>query len=184
MGPNEHIQRPKGWLRVLPNALTVLRVALAAAFPFVQPEWRVAVVLVAAVSDFLDGWIARRFDLSSWVGALLDGFADKAITLAVLLTFTFEGQLAWWQLVLVMTRDLAVAAIAVCLAWWRAWPEFSRMRARAPGKVTMVAIYALMAMLLLAPHWAWIALWPAAVLSVLAAVDYVLIFLSVDPRRV
>lgn len=158
--------------------------ALAAGFPLVPAEWRVAVVLVAAVSDFLDGWIARRFNLNSWVGALLDGFADKAITLSVLLTFTVEGQLAWWQLVLVMTRDLAVAAIAVCLAWWRAWPEFGRMRARAPGKVTMVAVYALMAMLLVAPGWAWIVLWPAAVLSVLAAVDYVLIFLSVDPRRV
>jgi phosphatidylglycerophosphate synthase len=180
----DHSQtRPYRWATLIPNTLTILRIAIAAIFPFAAPVWRIPLVLVAGVSDSLDGWIARRFRLTSWVGALLDGIADKALTLSVLLTFTLEGSLAWWQLVLVMTRDVAVTAIAVYLAWNRAWPEFTRMSARMPGKVTTVAIYLLMAALLLAPGYAWIAVWPTAILSVLAAVDYVLIVLSVDVKR-
>lgn len=174
---------PNLLLRALPNVLTLARLALAAIFPLTAPSWRIAVLVLAALSDFLDGWIARRYRLATWAGALLDGVADKAMTLAVLLTFTVEGQLAWWQLVLVMLRDVAVAGIAACLAWWRAWPEFRRMGARAPGKVTTVFIYLLMVMLLLAPGFAWIILWPTIVMSALAAIDYVLIFLSVEPER-
>lgn len=175
--------RPRAWARAIPNALTLLRIAVAAWFPFSPVAWRIGLVLVAAASDFFDGWIARRYSLGSRLGALLDGIADKAISLSVLLTFTLEGTLAWWQLVLVMTRDIAVIAIAAHLAWHRAWPEFSRMSARVPGKVTTFVLFAFMLALLLAPRYVWIAFWPTAVLSVLAAVDYILIFLSVDVKR-
>jgi phosphatidylglycerophosphate synthase len=75
-----------------------------------------------------------------------------------------------------------VTAIAAYLAWHRAWPEFTRMSARMPGKVTTVALFLLMGALLIVPAYAWLLVWPAAILSVLAAVDYVLIFLSVDVR--
>jgi phosphatidylglycerophosphate synthase len=177
--------RPSGAtrLRAIPNALTLLRIAAAVAFPFAPVEARIPLVLFAALSDFLDGWIARRYALTSWVGALLDGIADKALTLAVLFTFTLEGTLTLWQLLLVMTRDVAVVAIAIHLAWHRAWPEFTRMSARMPGKVTTVAVFLLMAVLLLAPGLTWLAVWPAIILSVLAAIDYVLIFLSIDVKR-
>lgn len=181
--PSQHRPAVHPLTRAVPSTLTMLRIAAAAAFPFAPEEARIPLVGFAAASDVLDGWIARRFGLTTWVGALLDGVADKALTIAVLLTFTLEGTLAGWALGLVMCRDVAVAAIAVHLAWHRAWPEFTRMSARMPGKVTTVAVFALMAALLLAPAYAWLALWPAIVLSVLAAVDYVLIFLSVDVRR-
>ncbi len=174
--------RPPAWTTGIPNALTLLRIAIAAWFPWSPEPWRLGLVAVAAASDFLDGWIARRFRLGSRLGAILDGIADKAITLSVLLTFTIQGELAWWELVLVMARDIAVIAIAAHLAWHRAWPEFSRMSARMPGKVTTFALFALMGVLLLAPRYAWVPLWPTVLLSVLAAVDYVLIFLSVEVK--
>lgn len=183
MPPTETEHEPRGWRRAIPNALTVLRIAIAAWFPWAPGAWRIELVLVAAISDFFDGWLARRYGLGSRLGALLDGIADKALTLSVLLTFTIEGTLAWWQLLLVMSRDIAVIAIAIHLAWHRAWPEFTRMSARMPGKVTTFVLFGLMAVLLLAPEYSWVALWPTVVLSVLAAVDYVLIFLSVDVRR-
>lgn len=161
----------------------MLRLACAAVFPFVDPSWRIGIVLFAAGSDFLDGWIARRYSATTWQGALLDGIADKAITLSVLLTFTLPGDLAWWQLALVMTRDLAVLAIAVYMASFSAWSEFTRIAAREPGKVTTVFVYALMAMLLVFPEYAAWVLWPTCIMSILAAIDYVLVSLSVEPQR-
>jgi phosphatidylglycerophosphate synthase len=91
--------------------------------------------------------------------------------------------LTWWELAMILPRDLAVAGIAAYLVWCRAWPEFSRMAARSPGKVTTVFVYSLMLLLLIAPGHAWLLLWPTAVLSVLAAVDYVLILLSFEIKR-
>lgn len=175
--------RPPAAARMVPNFLTVVRLGIAAAFPFAPGAWRAPLLVLGAGTDFLDGWIARRFGLTSWVGALLDGIADKAFTITVLATFAFEGRLSWWALALVMTRDLAVAGIAAYLAWCRAWPEFTRMAARQPGKVTTVFVYLLMLVLLLAPaHAGWV-LWPAILCSILAAVDYLLLFLSVEPER-
>lgn len=170
-------------MSLVPNGLTVLRLAIAGWFPFAPESTRIALVLIAASSDFLDGWVARRYHLTSWVGALLDGIADKAITLSVLLTFTIEGTLAWWQLLLVMSRDVAVVAIAAYLAWCRAWGEFTRIAARQPGKVTTLFVYALMAVLLIAPDFAPWLLWPACLMSLLAAFDYVVVSMSVAPER-
>lgn len=171
-------------LRLIPNALTLLRIAAAVYFPFAPAAglWRAALVLFAAGSDFLDGWLARRLGATSWVGAVLDGVADKALTLCVLLTYSLEGSLAWWHLGLVMLRDIAVLAIAAYLAWCRAWGEFTRVAARQPGKVTTVFVYALMVALLLAPKYAFVAVWPAAIMSLLAAIDYVIVCLSVERR--
>lgn len=171
------------WAVPIPTALTLLRLAAAAYFPFAPESWRIGLVLFAAGSDFVDGWLARKWGVTTWYGAVLDGVADKAITLAVLATFTAEGVLAWWQLVLVMSRDIAVAAIAGYLASYRAWAEVTRVTAREPGKVTTLFVYALMAVLLVAPDYsAWV-LWPACVMSILAAIDYVLVSLSVQPQR-
>lgn len=174
---------PATVLRLLPNALTLARIALAAFFPLAPPGWRIAVVAAAAASDALDGWIARRYGVTTWIGALLDGIADKALTLAVLATFAAEGALSWPAVVLVMIRDLVVTAIALYLACRRAWAEITHVTARAPGKVTTLAVYVLMAVLLLAPGLAAWVLWPAVVLSILAAIDYAIIFLSVQPER-
>lgn len=170
-------------LRLIPNFFTLVRIAVAIGFPFAPASWRIGLLVLAGVSDLLDGWIARRFGLTSWVGALLDGIADKALTLAVLLTFQMEGVLSWYALVLVMARDIAVTLIAAYLATRRAWREITHVTARAPGKVTTLAVYLLMAVLLVAPGYsAWV-LWPAGILSVLAAIDYGIIFLSVQPER-
>lgn len=183
MNPRPNQSRPSVWVRLTPNTLTILRLGIAVVFPFAPPDWRIGLVVFAAASDFFDGWLARRFNLTSWIGALLDGIADKALTLSVLLTFTLQGDLTWWQLGLVMTRDIAVAAIAAYLAWCRAWPDFTRVAAREPGKVTTLFVYTLMLVLLVKPEYAVWVLWPTAVMSLLAAIDYVLVTLSVEPSR-
>ncbi|NJN49797.1 MAG: CDP-alcohol phosphatidyltransferase family protein, partial [Alkalinema sp. RL_2_19] len=61
----------RGWLILIPNLLTVLRLAATVAFVVVDPRWWGWIILAAALSDYIDGVLARRFNLTSWIGALL-----------------------------------------------------------------------------------------------------------------
>jgi cardiolipin synthase (CMP-forming) len=72
--------------------------------------WAAAVFGIAAISDALDGWVARRFDMRTRLGAILDPLADKLLMLTAILTLSFT---AWpqrfplWFPLLVIFRDLA-----------------------------------------------------------------------------
>lgn len=161
---------------IIPNALTGLRLVLAGLFPLVAPPWRVWTVLAAGASDALDGWIARRFGGTSWIGAVLDAVADKAFTVVVLGTLTWEGQLALWMTGLLLSRDIVVGLIYAYIVVTREWSVFRRVGVRLPGKITTVLLFAAMVLLLAAPQVAWWVVWPAMILSAGAAVDYALVF--------
>jgi cardiolipin synthase (CMP-forming) len=161
---------------VVVNVLSGLRLALALSFPFLPSEghYRVTVVAVGGLSDALDGFLARRFKATSWAGGLLDAIADKAFVLAVLLTLTLDAAvpLEPWHVVLLLSRDVAVAAVAGYVALRRAWPEFRRMPSRPLGKATTVGQFAVMlAALVWREGVGWL-LVPAVALSILAAGDY------------
>jgi len=164
-------------LRQLPNALSVLRLLIAGVFPFLGPgPVRVACFIVGALSDAVDGTIARRLHAQSWVGGILDGVADKALTLSVLLTLATEGHLAWFEVLVLMSRDLAVALIALVLAICRRWDAFCAMSARVPGKIATALLFACMLVILVRPAWRSAAVPPAMVASLVAALDYLGVF--------
>jgi CDP-diacylglycerol--glycerol-3-phosphate 3-phosphatidyltransferase/cardiolipin synthase len=167
------------WLILIPNVLTVVRLGLTVAFIFVDPAWWAWIVIAAALSDFADGFLARRYKLTSWIGGLLDAVADKAFTVTVLVTYILTERLQWWQALLLVTRDIVVAFSAIYAAAQREWPSFKRMGSRRLGKITTAMIF----LLALA-----IAVWPgqrllimilfiaAAASSIAAGVDYYLQF--------
>jgi len=165
-------------IKAVPNILSGLRLALALAFPAFPLEWRLPATLGGAASDWLDGLIARRYQATSTPGALLDAAADKAFTLSVLLTMTIAGPLLWWQLPIVLCRDLSVALVACIAAALRRPDAFAHMRPRLPGKITTSLVFLwLIAVLAGAPEqaaWAMFALAGGA--SVLAAGDYLRVF--------
>jgi len=163
-----------GWLRALPNALTTLRLALAAAFPFVSGGWRLPCALAAGLSDFLDGWIARRFHLQSRVGALLDGVADKAFVLAVIGTLLVHADVAWWQAALVLARDVVVLVTFTSALLHRQVDVWEHVTARFPGKLTTALVFPWFVTLLVGALAALepFVFWAAAASSVWAAVDY------------
>jgi phosphatidylglycerophosphate synthase len=170
--------RPKRWIILVPNALSVLRLTLAATFPAIAPGWRLVAVIVAGVSDLLDGLIARKFNATSVLGGLLDAIADKAMVLSVLLTLAAVGEIGWWQLLLVLSRDLSVGAVAAYTSMQRQWSRFRDMLPSLPGKITTAAVFG----------WFVALLWPAlerlesplfmiaATASVVAGVDYLMRF--------
>ena len=109
-------------MRWLPNGISLLRILLVV--PTVSAVLRgehstaLGLVAVAAVSDALDGFLARRFDWRSQLGALLDPIADKLLVAGLYLTLTFIGALPVWLLVVVLTRDVVIVAGAACYRYF------------------------------------------------------------------
>ena len=96
-----------------------------------------------------DGFVARRFNAGSPSGQLLDGIADKLFVFSVVLTLTLSGPLTWWQMLLVIARDLTVAFMAAYVAMQRDWAAFRGLVPTVVGKVTTGLQFALFATILL-----------------------------------
>jgi CDP-diacylglycerol--glycerol-3-phosphate 3-phosphatidyltransferase len=76
--------------------------------------WRIVACLVfcvASATDFVDGWIARRFHLVTSFGKVADPIADKALTGTALVLLSAYDQLPWWVTVLVLIREWGVTAL-------------------------------------------------------------------------
>jgi phosphatidylglycerophosphate synthase len=163
-------------LRALPNFLSLLRLFGAIVLPFTPRNWWLALVLAAGASDWIDGYLARRFRASSWLGGLLDGFTDKAFVLSALLTFAGSGLLEPWQIPLLLVRDACVAVGVAISAARRDADAFRNMDSRAFGKLATALIFALLAVLLLWPERTWghdFLYAAAAIASTAAGIDYV-----------
>lgn len=70
-----------------------------------------AVFIVASLTDFVDGQIARRFNQVSDFGKFLDPLADKLLTIAAMVMFCQWGRMPGWALMLVLTREFAVTGL-------------------------------------------------------------------------
>ena len=167
---------PHAWIKPVPNILTVLRIVAAFLLPIAAAVWRLPLVLFAGISDWLDGYLARRFDAQTKLGALLDGVADKLFVLSAVITFVGTGDIPLWQGAVLMARDITVGCIAAYAVFTRAWHAFGHMEARLPGKLTTALVIPWFATLLIpAVEPARTPLFVlAALASVTAAVDYAL----------
>lgn len=98
----------------VPNILTLLRVVAAPLLAFFLMreyyEYALYTFVFAAVTDALDGFIARRFDLYTEFGAALDPLADKLITLTCLVILTFQGWVPLWLTLAIVIRDTVIVA--------------------------------------------------------------------------
>ncbi len=102
----------------LPNKLTVIRMFLAPVylalmlieFPYHYLA-ALAVFSIASITDLLDGKIARKRKIITVFGKLLDPLADKMLTTAALLAFMREGWCSIWIIMIVLTREFAVAGV-------------------------------------------------------------------------
>ena len=102
----------------LPNKLTLIRMFLAPIYLALMliefPDHytvALAVFAIASLTDMLDGKIARKNNLITVFGKLLDPLADKMLTTAALLAFMREGWCSIWIVMIVLTREFAVAGV-------------------------------------------------------------------------
>ena len=91
-----------------PNIFSFSRIPLAFLFLQENPPWRICAVILALLSDGLDGYLARRQRLSSKFGTLLDPFADKFFVLFAAIILIHEGRLNLWQAMAIACRDISV----------------------------------------------------------------------------
>lgn len=120
---------------VLPNLLTLARFPLAVAFPIAPEDWRVAIVILAAATDLVDGAFSRMLGATSTFGQVLDPIADKAFVLAVIVTLAFEAVAPLWVFPLIAARDLCVGMGSLVAVGLHGVSAIRRMPPRLLGKL-------------------------------------------------
>jgi cardiolipin synthase (CMP-forming) len=109
-------------LRHLPNFICLVRIALI--WPTIDALYSadywtaLALVFVCAVSDGLDGWLAKRYNWTSHLGKILDPLADKLLLVALFLTATWMNIIPWWLTAVAVGRDVMIGFGAVIYRFW------------------------------------------------------------------
>ncbi|MBX3364087.1 MAG: CDP-diacylglycerol--glycerol-3-phosphate 3-phosphatidyltransferase [Phycisphaeraceae bacterium] len=182
------------WKRTLPNALTIARLGLAAVFFVIlsidhvvdRPVWLVTaavVFVVAATTDALDGYLARRWHVVSRFGRIADPFADKVLVLGAFVMLagsSFSGphthapQVEAWMAVVILGRELLVTSLRAMAEG--AGVDFSALSA---GKIKMIvqslAVPAILLVYAFSEHHVWVSYiaWATTIITVLSAWPYI-----------
>ena len=108
----------------LANILTYLRIVLTPVFAVfmlsgdsVLVQWAFVIYCIAAVTDFWDGWLARRMGGETRIGRFLDPLADKFLTIAAFVCFIYLDLIPLWMVVIVVLRDVAVTGLRMYAEW-------------------------------------------------------------------
>ena len=173
----------------LPNALTLLRIFfiplllavllrkqiyLETPWVTLSKEWlALAIFLVAALTDLLDGIIARRRGQVSTLGTLLDPVADKLLISAAFISLVELHQIPAWMVVVIVGREFAVSGLRSIAA-----AEGYTIQASELGKTKMTMQVIAVSLLLVGSQWTpfrvlgLVAVWLVVVFAVVSAADY------------
>lgn len=166
----------------LPNRLTILRVLLIPVFvalfmigqPLTQALAALAFIL-ASVTDWMDGWYARRHRQETDFGKLMDPMADKLLVMAALVALVAEGRAPWLAAMLILAREFVISGIRLV-----ATAQGRVIAADKLGKYKTALQMLAIPMLILAPllgHWCLaggeLALWASVLLSVASCAHYI-----------
>jgi CDP-diacylglycerol--glycerol-3-phosphate 3-phosphatidyltransferase len=185
LGVPDHAGDPVGTRKVLtwPNALTALRLLLVPVLAFLlfgghalEPSTRwvaLAVFLIAAITDFVDGALARSSNTVTTVGKIADPIADKAITGVALVGLSWLGLLPWWVTLVIIAREVLVTGIRFAVISHGVIPASRGGKAKTVAQIVAICLY-------LAPlSDAWdpvriITMAVALLLTIVTGVDYAL----------
>jgi CDP-diacylglycerol--glycerol-3-phosphate 3-phosphatidyltransferase len=182
-GAPDHAGDPVGTSRwaTVPNLLTLVRLLLVPVLGYLlladgganaTLRWAAtAVFVLAAVTDLVDGEIARRTRTVTTLGKIADPIADKALTGVALIGLSLLGDLPWWVTIVILGRELAVTVLRFVVIRHGVIPASRGGKAKTVAQVIAIALY-------LAPLAAWadpikvIAMGIAVVLTLVTGVDY------------
>jgi cardiolipin synthase len=168
----------------IPNAITIVRALLVpvVAFALVARDYDLALTLflACAIGDFVDGYIARRFDLRTRFGAIADPLADKAIMLAATLLLAWQGWLPWWFALLVVLRDVVIVAGALAYHLRVGHVDMAPTRLSKANTafefVLLAGVLALAAELIEPGAWLRVLLWVCTATVIASGVQYVVVW--------
>jgi len=177
----------------IPNTLTIARIFFVPLLVAVLVQeriilhWNAAVITndiialiifwVAAGTDLLDGYLARRWGQVTTIGTLLDPIADKLLVSAALISLVQEHVVAGWLVVLLVGREFAVSGLRSIAA-----VEGYTIKASELGKTKTVFQVVAISLLMISIHHAWVAAWASASLyvvvlfSIWSAISYFMKF--------
>ncbi len=133
----------------LPNILSGIRMVLAPVFlvlwfqdEFLLKAIGLAVYIVAAVTDYYDGYFARKYGVYSDFGAFLDPLADKFLTFSgfIVLPFIALDQFPWWAIALIIIRDTVITILRVYMKR-RKTTMVTRFTAKIKTTIQMIFLY-------------------------------------------
>jgi cardiolipin synthase len=158
---------------MLPNLLSLSRLLLAAAFVrhAEQPVIAVAILCLAGISDWADGFAAKKLGQQTSFGVLLDPICDRVFIVTVLTTLVLVHGLPLWQLAVMILRDVGTTLGAATL-WLLRRDQFRNLRPRRSGKiVTSLQFWCVVHIVLGLPYLE-VTLAAVAFATVWAAFDY------------
>jgi CDP-diacylglycerol--glycerol-3-phosphate 3-phosphatidyltransferase len=130
-----------------PNQLTFLRIILTPVFLVfllsynsVLRQWSLVIFFLASITDWYDGWLARRWGYVTRWGAFLDPLADKVLTSAALLAYSSLGLVSSWMVWIIVIRD-AVITILRSYAEFKGKPVDTSKLAKTKTFAQYVLIY-------------------------------------------
>jgi cardiolipin synthase len=168
--------------QTVPNLITMLRFVLIPVYVGLvvtgHPGWALTSLVVLGVSDWADGYLARRLHQESQLGKSLDPIADRLAIVAIVLSLVLVGLLPWIVVAIVVAVDLALLALSS--AWFRGNPY---LRVTWTGKIRSALLFVGLPVLLfsstsVAADHAWIRhvalvfVWLGTIGHVLAGVQY------------
>ncbi len=144
----------------LPNIITIARILMVplAVWLIITQQLALAfiVFIAAGISDAVDGWLAKRYDMKTELGAHLDPLADKLLLIALFVTLAIMEKVPAWLAILVVSRDVLIVG-GVVLAWIMERPM--RMRPRYVSKVNTAAQIVFIGVVLMALALGWDETW-------------------------
>ena len=161
----------------LPNTITMIRIALVPVFMIVALSGipyasfiATVIFTIASITDGLDGYIARKYNLVTNFGKFVDPLADKLLVTSALLIFVEMGIMPAWAVMLVISRDLIISSLRMLAA-----ARGRVIQAVFSGKLkTTVHIICIILLMLniLPPSIQTVAVWVMVIMSVYSCIDY------------
>lgn len=164
------------------NLLTLSRLALVPVFLLALFDgdghdvwWRsvaTALFALASLTDQVDGWVARRYDLVTDFGKIADPIADKALIGAALIGLSLLGELAWWATIVIAVREAGVTLLRFWVIRYGVIPASRGGKAKTLAQIAAIVVY-LLPLPAEVTTLKWVLLGVALVLTVVTGVDYV-----------
>ncbi|MES2169583.1 MAG: CDP-diacylglycerol--glycerol-3-phosphate 3-phosphatidyltransferase [Actinomycetota bacterium] len=180
------------------NIITVARILMAPLFivlllddagRFGALRWVAAVLFVVAiVTDSLDGFLARRLNLVTDFGKIVDPIADKVLTGGALVALSILGELWWWVTIVILVREFGITIFRLIVIRRRVIPAAASGKLKTVFQAVAISLFLFPLWTFLgtaswntAVHWVnWVVMGVAFVLTVYSGVDFVVKYLRAN----
>ena len=136
------------------NGLSIIRMPLAFLFLSQNIYIRMVAIVLAMITDSIDGYFARKYKSASRFGAFLDPAMDKFFVYFILVVFLMENQIQLWQAFSMISRDFALIIFGAYLGITKKWTNYD-IKAVRWGKVTTALQFCVLVGLTLKSNFSW-----------------------------